>query len=75
MSTRAAFLVTLSLLSTLGFSPYAQAGDHSDEAGIVAAVTDYVMSAYDVAPERVDRSVHPKLQKVGYIQRWRRRDL
>jgi hypothetical protein len=41
----------------------------SDTQAIHAAVLDYANSAYLVQPELIDRSVHPKLQKVGYIKR------
>jgi hypothetical protein len=57
----------LFLAPALGFTSSARA-DHAEEAGIIAAVSDYVSSAYDVAPERLDRSVHAKLQKVGYYR-------
>ena len=33
-----------------------------------AAVEDYVMAFYEVAPERLARSLHPDLQKVGFYR-------
>lgn len=42
---------------------------NTDAEAIRAAVLDYANSAYLVQPELIDRSVHPKLQKVGYIKR------
>ena len=58
VSTLAAILL-LTTASTL------VAGD--DEEGIRQAVLDYADSAYQVRPELVDRSVHPHLQKIGYV--------
>ena len=43
-----------------------------DEADAVReAVLDYVEGIYQVEPERIKRSVHPELAKVGY---WRKKD-
>jgi hypothetical protein len=39
----------------------------TDEDAIRQAVLNYANSAYLVKPELVDESVHPKLQKIGYI--------
>jgi hypothetical protein len=39
----------------------------ADEEGIRRAVLDYAEAAYLVKPELVERSVHPKLQKIGYV--------
>lgn len=55
------FLLSFSLLVAL---PLAAAD--ADEAGIRAAVSDYVDSVYEVDPSLVERSIHPHLQKVGY---------
>ncbi len=38
----------------------------ADEAAVRAAVLDYVEGVYEVAPDRIRRSVHPALAKVGY---------
>jgi hypothetical protein len=40
-----------------------------DEEAIRQAVLDYANSAYEVKPELVEKSVHPKLQKIGYVKR------
>jgi len=40
-----------------------------DEEEIRQAVLNYANSAYEVKPELVDESVHPKLQKIGYVRR------
>lgn len=38
----------------------------TDEQLVYAAVEDYVLGLYDVAPERIERSVDTLLHKVGY---------
>lgn len=40
----------------------------ADEDAVHAAVLDYVEGVYDVAPERIERSVHPSLRKVGWFR-------
>lgn len=40
----------------------------SDEDHVRAAVLDYAEGVYEVAPERIERSVHTGLRKIGY---WR----
>jgi hypothetical protein len=65
--TQYVILVIVSL-STLAFVLTLSA-ESGDEEGIRQAVLDYANSAYDVKPELVERSVHPKLQKVGYVHR------
>jgi hypothetical protein len=41
----------------------------ADEAAVRQAVLDYVEGVYEVQPERIERSVHPTLRKVGYMRR------
>lgn len=38
----------------------------ADEEAVRSAVLDYVEGIYDVQPERIERSVHPSLRKIGY---------
>jgi hypothetical protein len=52
---------------TMAVCGVAQAGDQADAKGIEQAVLDYVSSIYDMKPELLDRSVSPKIQKVGYM--------
>ncbi len=72
---KAAILTVAALAAVASVSPIARAdrnaagGGDADEAAIVQACLNYANSAYRVAPELVDESVHPKLQKVGYIRR------
>lgn len=60
-------IVMLGVLVVLPLLASPAAAD-ADEDGIKAAVLDYVNSAYLVKPELVEKSVHPKLQKVGYVR-------
>ena len=41
----------------------------NEEAAVRAAVLDYVEGVYEVAPERIKRSVHPELAKLGFGRR------
>lgn len=73
----AAAILTALLLGAAGSAARAddgpgagtRAGTDVDDAAIVQACLDYANSAYLVAPELIDRSVHPRLQKVGYVRR------
>ncbi len=52
---------------TMAVAGIALAGSDADEKGIEQAVQNYVSSIYDMKPELLDKSVSPKLQKVGYM--------
>ena len=58
-------LIVATMLLTL--AGVALAGNDADEKGIEQAVLNYVNSIYDLKPELLDRSVSPKLQKLGYM--------
>jgi len=45
----------------------AMAGSDNDPKEIEQAVQNYVSSIYDMKPELLDKSVSPKLQKLGYM--------
>ena len=38
----------------------------SHHEGVMAAVLDYVEGIYEVQPDRIRKSVHPTLRKIGY---------
>ena len=40
-----------------------------DEPRVRAAVLDYALGLYEGEPERVERSVHPELTKIGFYRR------
>lgn len=44
------------------------AADSKDEAAVRQAVLDYVEGVYNVDPSRIERSVHPKLAKIGFYR-------
>ncbi|MFT5315447.1 MAG: hypothetical protein ACI9UK_001279 [Candidatus Krumholzibacteriia bacterium] len=52
---------------TMAVAGFAVAGSDADEKGIEQAVQNYVSSIYDLKPELLDKSVSPKLQKLGYM--------
>jgi hypothetical protein len=60
------WVAVLTLASSVVLAPGLSRGD-ADEDGIRQAVLNYANSAYLVKPQLVDQSVHPKLQKIGYI--------
>ncbi|MEM9556248.1 MAG: nuclear transport factor 2 family protein [Acidobacteriota bacterium] len=62
-----ATLLTTALLFTASLATASEAD--ADEQAIVQAVRNYADSAYLVKPELIDESVHPKLQKIGYVMR------
>lgn len=66
MNTRT--LAIVSILIAIGLATAAWAEGPDSEA-IRQAVRNYADSAYLVKPELVERSVHPKLQKIGYVKR------
>lgn len=67
MRTKALRVVAVGVLGVLAMVGSAAAD--ADEDGIRQAVLNYANSAYEVKPELVEESVHPKLQKIGYVRR------
>jgi hypothetical protein len=61
--------LALALLVLITVSTLGTALGGTDEDAIRQAVLNYANSAYLVKPELVEESVHPKLQKIGYIPR------
>ena len=68
MKSYCSLLVLMLFLSVPGVL-HAQAT--GDQEAVRMAVLDYVEGIYNVEPERIKRSVSPKLAKLGY---WRPRD-
>lgn len=56
-------LLPLSLLVGAAFAPLRTTS--TDEAAVEQAVVDYVEALYQVQPDRIERSVHPALEKLG----------
>jgi hypothetical protein len=54
---------------TLGLAFSAEASDNAaDREAVRSAVLDYVEGVYNVDPTRIERSVHPKLAKIGFYR-------
>lgn len=49
--------------------PNVRAQQVDEREAVRQAVLDYVEALYDVAPERIARSVHPELRKLGFHRR------
>ena len=59
--------LTLLLAAVVLLPVAARAQGDADREGVRAAVLDYVEGVYEVAPERIERSVHPDLAKRGFF--------
>ena len=59
------------VLSTavLGFTAHAQNKANSDKEAVRAAAMDYIEALYQAQPDRIARSVHPKLTKLGFSKK------
>ena len=65
--TAAAILIAAAFAHSSAANAYAQ--ESSDQEAIRAAVLDYVEGIYNNDPARVERSVHPKLAKIGFYRK------
>lgn len=66
---RLALVVLLFLAASIPFAlraSSASAAHAADVEAVRAAVLDYVEGLYEVAPERIERSVDPRLAKLGW---------
>ncbi len=63
-TSRTLLIVSVMAMAVAGF---ALAGSDVESKGIEQAVQNYVSALYDMKPELLDKSVSPKLQKVGYM--------
>jgi hypothetical protein len=61
------FFLALVILSLLPFC-LAQAQTDADREAVRQAALDYVEGIYNVDPSRIERSVHPKLAKLGFYR-------
>lgn len=57
-------ILMFAFVLTFPVASYAQADTGKE--GVRQAVLDYVEGVYEVAPERIERSVHPELVKRGF---------
>ena len=58
---------TLLIIAVVSLAGLAHADHHGNHKAIEQAVLNYVNSIYDMKPELLDKSVSPKLQKLGYM--------
>ena len=56
-------------VALIGFSGHAQSKASSDTEAVRAASMDYIEALYQAQPDRIARSVHPKLTKLGYSKK------
>lgn len=63
-------LLTIAGLAIVGLiaTPFFAAQANADKEAVRLAVLDYVEGVYNVQPERIERSVHPKLTKLGFYR-------
>lgn len=61
------FFLALATLFVLPFCS-AQAQTPADREAVRQAALDYVEGIYNVEPSRIERSVHPKLAKLGFYR-------
>lgn len=60
-------MACLTLAGLAAVPSFAQQANNDKEA-VRLAVLDYVEGVYNVQPERIERSVHPKLTKLGFYR-------
>lgn len=63
-------LLAIAGLAIVGLiaAPFFAAQANADKEAVRLAVLDYVEGVYNVQPERIERSVHPKLAKLGFYR-------
>lgn len=65
---RLALMVMVALALT-GWAAQAQNTASADREAVRAAAMDYIEALYQAQPDRIVRSVHPKLTKVGFYKK------
>ncbi len=61
-------MVACLMLAGLVATPLFAQQANDDKEAVRLAVLDYVEGVYNVQPERIERSVHPKLAKLGFYR-------
>jgi CubicO group peptidase (beta-lactamase class C family) len=69
VNMKRSFLLALAMLFALPFcSARAQTTNNADREAVRQTALDYVEGIYNVDPSRIERSVHPKLAKLGFYR-------
>ena len=62
-------MIALALTVMIGLSAQAQSTAKADKEAVRAAAMDYIEALYQAQPDRIARSVHPKLTKLGFSKK------
>ena len=62
-------MIALALTVMIGLSAQAQSTANADKEAVRAAAMDYIEALYQAQPDRIARSVHPKLTKLGFSKK------
>lgn len=62
-------VVAVLAVAVIGFAGHAQNKAGGDREAVRAAAMDYIEALYQAQPDRIARSVHPKLTKVGFFKK------
>lgn len=68
MSKKFLLMIACLMLAGLAAVPSFAQQATGDKEAVRLAVLDYVEGVYNVQPERIERSVHPKLTKLGFYR-------
>lgn len=63
---RLAALVGVVVFAAAVWTGYAESQANADKEAVRAAAMDYIEGIYQAQPDRIARSVHPQLRKVGF---------
>ena len=63
---RVAVVMVSAALALAGWAAHAQSTANADREAVKAASMDYLEALYQAQPDRIVRSVHPQLRKVGF---------
>jgi hypothetical protein len=66
---RMAAVMTTVALALAGWVAHAQNTANADREAVKAAAMDYIEAIYNAQPDRIVRSVHPQLRKIGYYKK------
>lgn len=56
-------------VALIGFTVHGQSKANADREAVRAAAMDYIEALYQAQPDRIARSVHPNLRKIGFSKK------